>query len=120
MARWMARASIFASPARYEPFGLAVLEAALSGCALVLGDIPSLREVWGRAAVYAPCDDPDALARAIQRLIDQDTARARLAFAAHARARSLSASVMASRYAAIYEALTTRGRLEPEGEDACA
>ncbi len=31
-------------PARYEPFGLSVLEAALSGCALVLGDIPSLRE----------------------------------------------------------------------------
>ena len=32
-------ASIYALPARYEPFGLSILEAALSGCALVLGDI---------------------------------------------------------------------------------
>src|SRR5690606_28205132 len=35
---WMARAAIFVLPARYEPFGLAPLEAALAGCALVLGD----------------------------------------------------------------------------------
>ncbi|MFA7431853.1 MAG: glycosyltransferase family 4 protein, partial [Rhodospirillaceae bacterium] len=47
MARQMARAGVFASPARYEPFGLAVLEAALSGCALVLSDIPTFRELWG-------------------------------------------------------------------------
>jgi hypothetical protein len=47
-------ASIYALPARYEPFGLSVLEAALSGCALVLGDIASLRETWGDAAVYVP------------------------------------------------------------------
>lgn len=41
LAGYMARAAIYALPARYEPFGLSVLEAALSGCALVLGDIPS-------------------------------------------------------------------------------
>ena len=50
LAPWFARASIYALPARYEPFGLSALEAALAGCALVLGDIPSLREVWGDAA----------------------------------------------------------------------
>ena len=44
LAQWLSRAAIFAHPARYEPFGLTVLEAALSGCALVLGDIESLRE----------------------------------------------------------------------------
>src|SRR5439155_5441375 len=52
LASWMARASIYALPARYEPFGLSALEAALAGCALVLGDIPSLREVWGDTAIY--------------------------------------------------------------------
>ncbi len=52
LASWMARAAVFAAPARYEPFGLAVLEAAHAGCALVLGDLPSLREVWGDAATY--------------------------------------------------------------------
>jgi hypothetical protein len=34
LAREMGCAAIFAAPARYEPFGLAALEAALSGCAL--------------------------------------------------------------------------------------
>ena len=44
---WFARAGIYALPAVYEPFGLSVLEAALSGCALVLGDIPSLARNLG-------------------------------------------------------------------------
>src|SRR4051812_8340607 len=56
LAGWLRRASIFVLPARYEPFGLGPLEAALAGCALVLGDIPSLHEVWGDAALYV---DPD-------------------------------------------------------------
>ena len=56
LAEWYSRASIYALPARYEPFGLSALEAALSGCALVLGDIPSLREIWGDAALYVTDD----------------------------------------------------------------
>ena len=36
----------------YEPFGLAPLEAALCGCGILANDIPSLREVWGDAAMY--------------------------------------------------------------------
>ncbi|MGZ3457048.1 MAG: glycosyltransferase family 4 protein, partial [Archangium sp.] len=52
LAAYMGRASIYVLPARYEPFGLPALEAALAGCALVLGDIPSLREVWEGAAVF--------------------------------------------------------------------
>jgi glycosyltransferase involved in cell wall biosynthesis len=37
---------------RYEPFGLAPLEAAARGCALLLSDVPSFREIWGDAARY--------------------------------------------------------------------
>jgi glycogen(starch) synthase len=40
------KASIFAGTSRYEPSGISILEAALSRCALVLNDIPSLRELW--------------------------------------------------------------------------
>src|SRR5439155_1168938 len=65
LRRLYAEASIYAWPARYEPFGLSVLEAALSGCALVLGDIPSLRELWEGAAWFVPADDDGALAAAI-------------------------------------------------------
>src|SRR5690606_19010272 len=52
LSAWYARAAVFVHPAVYEPFGLAPLEAALHGCPLVLGDIPSLREVWDNAAMY--------------------------------------------------------------------
>lgn len=44
--------SIYLCCSRYEPFGLAALEAALSGCAVLANDIPSLREVWGDGALY--------------------------------------------------------------------
>ena len=69
MADALAQASIFALPARYEPFGLGALEAALAGCALVLGDIPSLRELWSGAAIFVASEDPAALERAIRSLI---------------------------------------------------
>ena len=58
---WYERAAIYALPARYEPFGLSVLEAASQGCALVLGDIASLRENWDDAAVFVPPDDGEDL-----------------------------------------------------------
>lgn len=61
----MGRAAVFAHPARYEPFGLVVAEAAAAGCPLVLGDIDSLRELWdGEAAFVAP-GDAGALAAAL-------------------------------------------------------
>lgn len=69
LAGWLQRASIFALPARYEPFGLGPLEAGLAGCALVLGDLASLREVWGDIAHYVAPGDDDALADACRRLI---------------------------------------------------
>ena len=61
VAEQLSRASIYVMPARYEPFGLSVLEAALSGCALVLGDIPSLQELWHDAALFANPNDPPTL-----------------------------------------------------------
>jgi glycosyltransferase involved in cell wall biosynthesis len=102
---WMARASIYALPARYEPFGLSVLEAALSGCALVLGDIPALREVWGDAAIYAAPDDGQALATQIERLVEAPVQRRSLAVAARRRAAAFSAERMARRYLALYREL---------------
>jgi glycosyltransferase involved in cell wall biosynthesis len=111
LARWMARASIFAAPARYEPFGLGVLEAAAHGCALVLGDIPSLREVWGDAALYVAPDDPRALAAAIEQLVSDRAARARRGAAASERARWYSAERMARGTLRLYAGLlASRGR----------
>ena len=46
------QSAIYLCASRYEPFGLAPLEAALCGCALVLRDLPSLREIWGNSALF--------------------------------------------------------------------
>jgi glycosyltransferase involved in cell wall biosynthesis len=127
LANEMAGAAIYALPARYEPFGLSVLEAALSGCALVLGDIPSLREVWGRTVLFVRPDDPGALRDAILRLIRDQRLRERLARAARARGMTYTAERKASAYLAIYEALAGRARgvsmkqaLFAAGSRACA
>ncbi|WP_448202843.1 glycosyltransferase family 4 protein [Azospirillum sp. sgz302134] len=91
LARWFGRASIFAHPARYEPFGLAPLEAALSGCALVLGDIPSLRELWDGAALFVDPDDRNALARTLAALADDPARVKALGTAARRRAHGYTA-----------------------------
>lgn len=105
MPFWYARAPIYALPARYEPFGLSALEAALSGCALVLGDIPSLREVWGDAAVYVQPDDSEGLVAALNALIDSQEVRGKLAARARSRALAYSPQAMAERYLQVYQSL---------------
>lgn len=98
----LSRASIFAWPAKYAPFATPVLDAALSGCALVLGDLPSLRETWHDAAVFVPPDDRTALADALNALIASPMRRQQLAHAARARALECSASQMATGYLSAY------------------
>jgi glycosyltransferase involved in cell wall biosynthesis len=107
-----AGAAVFAAPARYEPFGLGVLEAALAGCALVLGDVASLREVWGDAAVYVDPFDDDELAAALERLLANEPLRTRLADAARRRAAHYSRDRMGAAYADVYERLALPTPLE--------
>jgi glycosyltransferase involved in cell wall biosynthesis len=103
LAAWYARAAIYALPACYEPFWLSALEAALSGCALVLGDIPSLREVWADAAVFVPPNEPKRLESALRELIETPSLRERMAELARSRARNYTPVRMASEYMASYK-----------------
>jgi glycosyltransferase involved in cell wall biosynthesis len=102
LAIWYRKAGIYALPARYEPFGLTALEAALSGCALVLGDIDSLREVWGAAARYVAPDDHAGLRDTLNELLLNDSVRNRLAARAMARARLFTPARCARQYADLY------------------
>jgi glycosyltransferase involved in cell wall biosynthesis len=79
-----------------------VLEAALSGCALVLGDIPSLRELWRNRAVFVPPDDPEALEDALVRLIEDPDRRTTLAAGARSRAIERTTERMVEGYLAAY------------------
>lgn len=104
----MGRASIFAHPARYEPFGLAVLEAALAGCALVLGDIESLREQWDGVALFVTPGDSAELRAALDRLIAEEALRGALAGEAQERARLRTGRAMAAGYLELYSQLHAR------------
>ena len=108
----LATSAIYALPARYEPFGLSVLEAALSGCALVLGDIPTLREVWGDAALFVPPSDHAALAATLNSLIDNVGLRKEFAQRARACAGEFSPARMAAAYLSAYRECLTRRTAE--------
>ena len=108
LSDWYGRAAIYALPARYEPFGLTALEAALSGCALLLGDIASLREVWGDAAWYVRPDDRCRLRERLAELISDAGARTELATRAAQVAARLSPEGTAQGYLRLYRKLTGR------------
>jgi glycosyltransferase involved in cell wall biosynthesis len=112
LACWYARAAIYALPARYEPFGLSILEAAYSGCALVVGDIPSLREIWRDAALFVAPDDTEALRAAFETLIGNAELREEMARRARVRALSYNVPGMARRYLHAYQKAATARETE--------
>jgi glycosyltransferase involved in cell wall biosynthesis len=91
----LATRPIFASTALYEPFGLSVLEAAQAGCALVLSDIPTFRELWGDAALFVAPHDDRALAAAVLRLLGDRADRAERAALCGERAARFTVDAMA-------------------------
>ena len=107
----MAEAAIFAAPARYEPFGLGILEAATQGCALVLGEVPSLVKLWKGAARFVPPGEPEALQAALAELIADASARERLAAAARERAADYTRARMAEGYLGLYADLLAARRV---------
>lgn len=82
----LARAKLYLATSSYEPFGLAALEAALCGCAVVASDIPSYREVWEDAALYYPVGDPERLRSRVMELLESPERAERGAAAARSRA----------------------------------
>lgn len=111
---WFGRAAIYAGASLYEPFGLAPLEAALHGCALVLSDIGSFRELWDGCALFFPPGDAAALAESIQLLVLDTERRAALAAAARDLAqRSYTDVRMVDDYLGLYRDLRSRPALHP-------
>jgi glycogen(starch) synthase len=105
LSAWFRRAAVFVLPAKYEPSALTVLDAARAGCALVLGDIPSLRELWDGAALFVPPDDDAALADALRRLATDTALRTAMARAARVRASAFSYERCVREYLLAYRVL---------------
>jgi glycosyltransferase involved in cell wall biosynthesis len=95
-------AGVFVGPSLYEPFGLAVAEAARAARPLVLSDIPTYRELWGDAALYVPPRDPEALAATVNCLAADPDLRRTLGRMAQARARRFTVAAQARSMAELY------------------
>lgn len=105
LARWLARRPVFVSAARFEPFGLAVLEAAQAGCPLVLSDIATFRELWDGAATFVPVGDAPGFATAIAALLAAPARHAAAGRAAQARAAAYTPDATAAAMDALYRRL---------------
>jgi glycosyltransferase involved in cell wall biosynthesis len=116
LLREMEAASIFVSPALYEPFGLSVLEAAGARCALLLSDIPTFRELWEGAAIFFDPHHPEELGRCLQSLCRDPVQRARLQRAAADRAKCYLLRETANKYRELYDSLLVAGDRRPQIE----
>jgi glycogen(starch) synthase len=106
------RAAIFAATARYEPLGMAALEAAFSRCAIVANDIPVFREIWGDAALYFRTNDAASLAESIRLLNEDRPMRRAYAELAYTRARErFTTKRMIDDYLRLYRSLVSAGSL---------
>jgi glycogen(starch) synthase len=110
LAHMLSRAAIYAATSRYEPFGLAPVEAALSRCAIVASDIPPFRELWQGAAVFFRSDDAADLRRTLEQMVRDPGLRQHYANLAYAHARKhFSAARMIDEYLELYHVLVPAG-----------
>jgi glycosyltransferase involved in cell wall biosynthesis len=101
------RATVFAYPSRYEGFGLSPLHAMAAGTPVVASACGALEEILGDAAWLVPPSDDVALAAALEHLVDDASARARLAEKGRQRAAQYSWESCAEGLASLYHELAT-------------
>lgn len=106
--QWMQRAKIFVSPTKYEPFGLAILEAAGNGCALVLSEIETLKELWQDAALFFDPEDEAEAEKTVMRLLENEEFLQELSEKAKKRAADFSAEKMGKAYQELYSEVVKR------------
>jgi len=103
VAAWLRRADVLVHPARWEGFGLALLEAMLASLPVVATQVSSIPEIVvdGETGLLVPPDDPSALAAALNRVL---TDPAGYGERGRARARGeFSVAQMTDRTLAVYE-----------------
>ena len=106
VAAWLHRATVYVHPARWEGFGLGVLEAMHAALPVVATRASSLPElvVDGETGILVPVDDPEALTAAILRALDEP----QLGAAGRGRAVSeFSVARMADRHTSLYATLAS-------------
>jgi starch synthase len=105
VAWWLRRAAVVVHPARWEGFGLALLEAMLCARPVVASAVSSVPEIVvdGETGILVPADDSPALAESVIALLDDPARAAALGEAGRKRALAeFSVARMAERTAAVY------------------
>ena len=97
--------SLFVFPSTYEGFGIPILEAMVSGCPMVVSDIPVFKEITQNQGRYFPPDSADAMALAIEEGLESQEERERLIQYGSRRAQDFSFGNIAESYATLYELL---------------
>lgn len=100
--RLVAGAAVYAYPSRYEGFGLSPLQAMAAGTPVVATRAGALPEVLGEAAWLVDVGDEDALAHALETLVDDQQARRDLSAKGVLRAGSFSWGACAAGLASLY------------------
>jgi rhamnosyl/mannosyltransferase len=103
-----ATALLFPSNARSEAFGLVQVEAMASGCPVINTHIPHSGVAWvspgEQTGLTVPMDNPDALASAARRILDEPALRDKLGNAGRERAKAeFDHRTMARRSLGIYQ-----------------
>jgi glycosyltransferase involved in cell wall biosynthesis len=105
--------TLFVSAARSEPFGLAIVEAMAAGLPVVAAASEGAMEIIedGFSGKLVPTDDPEALAQAINDLLDNPLERLRLGHNAQLAARErYSLARMASDTEQVYREVLATGK----------
>jgi glycosyltransferase involved in cell wall biosynthesis len=103
------QADLLLVSSRHEAGPLVVLEAAVAGVPTVGTDVGHLHDWAPEAAIAVPVRDPEALARGIHALLDDEDRRMRLAHAAQQRAVARDADWTAAAIERIYAELAGNG-----------
>ncbi|MBX5494468.1 MAG: glycosyltransferase family 4 protein [Bryobacteraceae bacterium] len=104
----LSRASIYIHPAAYDVVGFPAIDAAMSGCSLILGENEGMRDMWEDTVRYVPPYDRLALGAAIIELIQKPAERHTLAEKAEQMARRYTSERMALGYLTAYERMLGR------------
>lgn len=99
------QALAFVHPETYDGFSMPVLEAMASGAPVLTSDAAALPEIVGDAAIQAPPDDTEAIARALRDLLLQPGLRAALRVKSLARARLFTWRRTAEQTLRVYDSL---------------
>jgi glycosyltransferase involved in cell wall biosynthesis len=98
-------ADLFVFPSLYEGFGMPVLEAMACGAPVIASNTTALPEVAGDAAVLVDPEEPDELADAMVRVIEDERLREDLRAKGFGRAKQFTWECAARRTVALYREL---------------